>query len=263
MAACPSCGQPLQGSTPAQGVSYPPATSTPPGAPPQPYQYPPSYGKAPQGDAPGGRSRPMGWIAAFAAVLLLALVEGLVIVFLLIGGQRGTGPADTSAGVTQTQPQDQSQSQSPDQVQNQNSTPGDSGGSDLPRGRVGERVESAGIAITVVQVVNEPDPEVASILDLRDDQKYLAMEVILENNSGDSIFYTSATFKLRDKDDFEYSQVPLSYRFPELDFGTLANREKVRGYVDYVLPKDTAGLRLIYQNGGVAGYQTIYIDLGQ
>jgi hypothetical protein len=202
-------------------------------------------------------------IAALVAVSLLALVEAVVIVVLLTGEQRGTGPVDTSIETAQNQNQNQSQSQNQNQSQSQNNGPGNAGGSDLPQGRVGERVESAGIAVTVAQVLNEPDPEVASILDLRDDQKYLAMEVILENNSGDSIFYTSATFKLRDKDNFEYSQVPLGYRFPELDFGTLANREKVRGYVDFVVPKDTTGLRLIYQNGAVAGYQTIYIDLGQ
>lgn len=239
MNVCPSCGQPL--------TTYPHAAAS------SPHQ--------PTNNTPAAASARMNvLIIPLVIVSLLALAEAAIIIMLLVSSSmqsatRTTTPVanlQQNGGATPTvavqggvQPE---VTQEP--------------GTDLPRGKVGERVDSAGFAITVVDVYHEPDPGLEGILDLREDQQYLAIDVVLENETGSSFFFGSASFRLKDSDGFEYSE-SLDYREPALNFGTLTHGERVRGFLSFVLPSDVQGLSLIYQNSGIPNYQTIYIDLGQ
>jgi hypothetical protein len=200
-------------------------------------------------------------------VSLLALMEAAVIIMLLLAPRGTTGPVVVAVpSPTAVASQNTASVQTPTRVADQPTisaeatSPPES--SDLPSGSVGDRVESAGVALTVLSVTDEPDAALSNILDLAEDEKYLATEVLLENNTGDSFFYGSAQFKLKDDRGFEYSG-SLPYREPSMGFGTLVNREKVRGYLSFIVPTAATGLSLIYQAAAGSDYETIYIDLGQ
>ena len=200
-------------------------------------------------------------------VSLIALLEAAVIAMLLLA-PRDAGNVTTVTSPTSTAASLQNQGSSPtatlstEQPTTSAATTTEPQSDNLPRGKVGERVESAGVVLTVVSVSNDPDPALQNILDLGEDEKYIAVEVLLENNTGNSFFYGSAQFKLKDENGFEY-EGSLPYREPSMGFGTIVNREKVRGFLSYIVPKSATSLNLIYQLGGGSDYQTIYIDLGQ
>jgi hypothetical protein len=204
--------------------------------------------------------------AALVAVTAIALVEALVIVFLLAGRDTSSSAANVpqpggstvAAQVTQAQPPTAAPNASdPDPATPQ--PPGDTG---LPRGSVGEKVESGGFALTVLSVHNGPDADLANILDVREDERYIATEIALENMTGDSFFYAGSQFKLKDRNDFEYERT-LDYRQPGFGSGTMVPGERVRGYLSFIVTKDASDLSLIFQPGTGDGYQTIYISLGQ
>jgi hypothetical protein len=128
---------------------------------------------------------------------------------------------------------------------------------------VGQRVESAGLAITVVGVTNEPRFKEVTAPPVS--QKFVGVEVLLENNGNSGHPYFSTNFKIKDPQDRAYASGGLGVGDPPLDWGTIVPGEKVRGHVAFVLPKDANGLTLAYMppGGGPAGYRPIHIDLGQ
>lgn len=204
--------------------------------------------------------------AALIFVSVLALAEAAVIVYLLsASGSRTTeaqvpnlsNPAP-SARVTDGTTDDATPYAI---VPTAQSTP-DSANGALPRGKVGETIESGGFALTVRGTYHEPDADLQNIFDFGDDEQYIAADLVLENRSNDSFFYASSQFKLKDAADFEYVET-LDYRQPAFGFGTMGPGERVRGYVSFVVPRSASGLSLIFQPGAGSGYRTIYISLGQ
>ena len=131
------------------------------------------------------------------------------------------------------------------------------------RGKVNQRVESAGLAITVVGVTNEP--RFKEVTAPPASQKFVGVEVLLENNGDRGHQYFSTSFKIRDPQDRVYASGGLGVGDPPLDWGTIVQGEKVRGHVAFVVPKDAAGLTLAYMpaGGGPPNYRPIHIDLGQ
>ena len=198
-------------------------------------------------------------LIALIAVSIIAIIEGIAIVFLLASGI--TRPVDVQAGQSPqsgaptpvVQEVHVSASPTASDIEPTAVAAQPPAGGDLPRGRVGDRIESGGYVLTVVGVYDEPDPDLAIILDLKPDQRYIAAEVLLENRTAESFLYAGSQFRLKDSDDFEYTG-DLDYRQPGLELGTMVPGERVRGFLSFVVPKEAAGLSLIYQAPADAGY---------
>ena len=43
----------------------------------------------------------------------------------------------------------------------------------------------------------------------------------------------------------------------------MGNRETIRGYVDFVVPKSARGLKLVYSHLPAAGSKPIHVELGE
>ena len=131
------------------------------------------------------------------------------------------------------------------------------------RGKVGERVESAGLAITVEKLLAEPQTYKDQVT-IGADQRYLAQLVRVDNNTGGNARLFPSQFTLKDEQGFPYQQLNIHGTRPALEWRTLANRETVRGYADFVVPKSAKGLTLLYSDTSYAkGAQPIHVDLGQ
>jgi hypothetical protein len=131
------------------------------------------------------------------------------------------------------------------------------------RGKVGERVESAGFAITVEKLVAEPQTYKDQVT-IGPDQRYLALLVRVDNNTGGNAQLFPSQFTLKDDQGFPYQQLGIHGTMPALEWRTLANRETVRGYADFVVPKSARGLMLLYSDTSYAkGAQPIHIGLDQ
>ena len=131
------------------------------------------------------------------------------------------------------------------------------------RGKVGRRVESAGLAITVVGVTNEP--RFKEVTAPPAGQKFVGVEVLLENTGDRGHQYFSTHFKIKDPQDRVFASGGLGVGDPPLEWGTIVPGEKVRGHVAFRVPADATGLTLTYlpPGGGPPNYRPIHIDLGQ
>ena len=130
-----------------------------------------------------------------------------------------------------------------------------------PRGKVGERVESGGFGITVEKVVNEPQTYKDQVT-IGPDQRYLALLLRIENNTGANAQLFPSQFVLKDDQGFTYDQLGIHGTMPALEWRTLANRETVRGHADFLVPKTAKHLTLIYgHTSQVKDGQPIQIDV--
>lgn len=128
---------------------------------------------------------------------------------------------------------------------------------------IGDRVESAGIALTVVSVTKAD--QISTFLKPSSPEKeYLVIEVIIENTSRDQPApYNPLYFKVKDADAYEYNTAILAPD-PALQSGELAKGAKVRGKVAFEVPKTATGFVVSYQPLVIlGGYETIYVDLSQ
>jgi hypothetical protein len=128
-------------------------------------------------------------------------------------------------------------------------------------GKIGDRVESAGIAVTVVKAskVNQ----IGSFTKPKAGNMLLNIEVIIENTNRDKAPYNPLYFKVRDSNGFEYNTT-ITALDPSLKSGDVAQGEKVRGNVAFEVKSDAKGLVVSYEPLVLlGGYQAIKIDLGQ
>jgi len=132
---------------------------------------------------------------------------------------------------------------------------------EVPRGKRGQRVESAGFGITVVKIDYEPTYK--GVADVGAGQRYLALLILAENNTGENAGFFPALFHLQDDQGFEYKPLPLRLKTPTLEWRTMGNRETIRGYVDFGVPKSAKGLKLIYSHLPSQGSQPIHVDLAE
>ena len=128
----------------------------------------------------------------------------------------------------------------------------------VARGRKGQRVESAGFGITVEELTDQPT--YPNLLTLGPDERYLALLVVVDNNTGGNVGLYPAQFVLHDNKGFEYDR-GLPVKQPTLEWRTMGNRESIRGYIDFVVPKSAKGLTLIYSDVPAAGSKPIHIEL--
>ena len=184
------------------------------------------------------------------AVSFVAVVEAIVLVMLLTRDDRGPAavtvssppplPATVAAGMAKV-----------------------AAAAAAPRGKVGERVESGGFGITIEKTLTEPQTYKDQVT-IGSDQRYLALLVRVDNNTGGNAQLFPSQFTLKDDQGFNYDQLGIHGTMPVLECRTLANRETVRGHVDFVVPKSAKGLTLVYSDTSQADKaQPIQIDLGQ
>ena len=131
----------------------------------------------------------------------------------------------------------------------------------VARGKRGEPVDSDGFAVTVEELTDEPTYK--DMARVGPDERYLALLLLVENKTGGNAGLFPAQFRLQDEKGFEYQRLTLPVKQPLLEWRTMGNRESVRGYVDFVVPKSAKGLKLVYPDPGARGAKPIHVDLGE
>lgn len=126
-------------------------------------------------------------------------------------------------------------------------------------GKVGERRDAGGVALTVMGV--EKAKEIGTFQKAKEGKIYLLVEVLLETTGRDEAPYNPIYFKVKDADGFEYS-VMISTADNTLKSGKLAAGEKVRGVVAFEVPESATSLVLSYEPIVLlGGYEPIRIAL--
>lgn len=200
------------------------------------------------------RPAPNRMLLPLVAVSALCLVEAVVIAFLL---GRGGAPAPPASAPPTGAP-----AGAPLAIDPPAPGPAAATGPAVARGRLGERVESAGLAVTVLGVTNEP--RFKEVTAPPESQKFVGVEVQIGNESGAGHGYFSTAFKIKDDKDRAYAAGALGAGDPPLEWGTIVTGEKVRGHLAFVVPRDATGLTLVYlPNNAPPNYRPIHIDLGQ
>jgi hypothetical protein len=131
----------------------------------------------------------------------------------------------------------------------------------VARGKVGHRVESAGLGMTVEKLLHEPGTYKDQVR-VGPDERYLAMLLAVDNNTGGNAQLYPSQFRLQDAAGFGYDPLNLKGTMPALQWTTLGNRQTVRGYVDFVVPKSAKALELVYAGVPDGGPQ-IQVELGE
>ena len=130
-----------------------------------------------------------------------------------------------------------------------------------PRGKVGQRVASGGFVVTVEKVVHEP-LTYKEMTKIGPDERYVALLVAADNASGGNAQLFPSQFRLQDADGFGHDPLNLRLSMPTLEWQTLGNRETVRGYIDFIVPRSAKGLTLVYAGVPHDG-APIYVELGE
>ena len=125
----------------------------------------------------------------------------------------------------------------------------------IARGTIGRKVRAGGFAMTVVNIVREPTHKELGTVDK--DKRYLALLLAIENNTGGNETLDPAQFSLKDAQDAHYGPLNQHLIGQALESRAIANRETVRGYVDFVVPASAKHLTLVYPREP----QPIHIDL--
>ena len=126
-------------------------------------------------------------------------------------------------------------------------------------GKVGQRVESAGIALTVIKASKLDQFD--NIWKPKEGNVYVVVDVTIENVCRTEAPYNPMYFRIKDMDGFEYSK-SFAAPDPTLKSGNLAKGDKARGNVAFEVTKTATGLVLWYEPiVFFGGYQPIRIAL--
>lgn len=222
-------------------------------------------------------------LPALIGVALLCVVEAVVIAYLIGRGRGGVTGGGGPTAAHEASPVPAEASPPPAPAASERAAAAAPSGPDVPqrpapgpghgpaagggagpavvRGKVGERVESGGLALTVAGVTDEPAYK--EINTPPPTQKFVGVELVLENNSGQDHRYFGVNFTLKDDRDRAYTARILGAHEPALEHGTIVTGEKLRGHLAFVVPKEATGLTLVYgSNTAPARYRPIHIDLG-
>lgn len=125
---------------------------------------------------------------------------------------------------------------------------------------VGQRVETGGIALTVLNAfkanrIGYQDPDAGNV--------FLVIEVVIENVDRDEAPYNPLYFSVKDSDGFEYNTT-ITAPDPDLKSGTLTRGGRVRGFIAFEVRDIAKGFVMTYEPLVLlGGYKPIRIDLGQ
>jgi hypothetical protein len=187
----------------------------------------------------------MGKFLKIVGIIAIALV-GLCVLGVIFGGRSNTTtitPAQQTTGG----------------AANTNNAPAPTQKAQNSIGKVGDRVESAGVALTVLKVAKSP--EAGQFLKADPGKVYVLADVTIENSGRDKEPYNPLYFKVKDSSGFEYSS---SITGPDkaLQSGELATGEKARGIVAFEVDEKATGLVMSYQPLVLAGgYEIIRVAL--
>lgn len=128
-------------------------------------------------------------------------------------------------------------------------------------GVVGERRESGGIALTILNVSKANS---ISIWTPDSGNVFLIIEVVIENVSRDEEApYNPLYFSVKDSEGFEYNTA-IAAPDPSLQSGNLPKGDKVRGFVAFEVRSTATGFIVTYEPLVIfGGYEPIRISLGQ
>lgn len=200
-------------------------------------------------------------LLALVVVSCVAIAEAVVIVVMLAG--RSPSPVSpTVAGGTVTKAGGDSAERAPTgagargagEVTGAVKTAAAPAGT--VRGKRGERVDSGGFAITVEKINDRPVSDPLS--QVGPEQRYLALLVLVENHTGGNVSFYDTSFRMQDSQSFEFKPLAMKLTGPALGWRNLGNRETMRGWVDFIVPKSSKGLELIYTHLA----QPIHVELG-
>ena len=184
-------------------------------------------------------------------VSTLCGAQAIVIAFLLGRGHATPPPPHPTkaepAAATHTRPADGALAAAP---------------APIARGHPGQRVDSSGIAMTVVNVSNEP--RFKEVFTPPPSQEFFNIELLIENATPRAFAYYSNQFTLKDDKDRPYSPTSLGAGEPALNWGTIVPGEKVRGHIAFVVPRNARNLALTYPvSTNPTDARTIQIRLGR
>lgn len=111
-------------------------------------------------------------------------------------------------------------------------------------GKVGDRVEANGIALTVVKT--EQKDELSQFQKAKDGNTYVIAEVLIENVSVDKAPYNPLYFKVKDGDGFEYNP-EITGGDQALKSGDLVKGDKARGTVAFEVKETAKSLVMSYK----------------
>lgn len=126
-------------------------------------------------------------------------------------------------------------------------------------GKVGDRTEGYGMALTVV--TTSKTGEKLGFSQPKPDHIFLVAEVVIESIANDDASYNPLFFRVRDSDGFEYRAQAVGPE-PGLRSGKMSRGEKVRGNVAFEVKNTATGLTLIMEAGGNSS-RLIRVNLGQ
>jgi len=193
------------------------------------------------------------------AVSILALVEAVVLAAVLSRGPTGGRVADAGSGVAAQAVGGATTKPLATTAAPANANPPDAAANaGAATGKRGQRVDSGGFGITVEEVSGEPT--LKGMARVGPDERYLALLIAADNKTGGNADVYPSQFRLQDARGFGYDPLNLKVKMPTLEWRTLANRETVRGYVDFVVPRSAKGLSLVYTG---TSSRPVRIELGE
>jgi len=130
-----------------------------------------------------------------------------------------------------------------------------------PAGKVGDKVESAGIGFIVLSV---KQTDAAGFATAKAGNTLFDIEVIIQNVSREETTpYNPFYFKIKDKDGFEYNTTINAFS-PALQSGELEKGDVVRGHVTFEVKKEAVDLIVTYEPMVLFGdYKPIRISLAE
>lgn len=131
--------------------------------------------------------------------------------------------------------------------------------STAPVAKIGDRVESGGIALTVNGVTRTDS--LSQFQKAKPGRVYVVADVTIESITREKAPYNPLYFKVKDADGYEYT-ASVGSGDQALKSGELNPGEKARGTVAFDVPATATGLVLSYQPLVIlGGYQTIRVAL--
>ena len=125
--------------------------------------------------------------------------------------------------------------------------------------KVGERAESAGLALTISKVERKKDLDVIS--KAKAGNVFVVTDVLIESTAKDKAPYNPLYFKVKSADGYEYNAA-ITGLSNQLKSGDLATGDKVRGIVAFEVPEGAKGLVVSYEPLVIfGGYKPIKVAL--
>lgn len=92
-------------------------------------------------------------------------------------------------------------------------------------------------------------------------KEFVVVTINIANNGDSELSYTTFEFKMQDSNGVQQNEAITALSEGKLNSGSLAKGGKVTGKLAYEVPKDDAGLKLLYQSYSLFGNKTLTFNL--